>query len=174
MTGVRRTLLGLAVLGVLAAGVWLVAAPGKHEAAGAAAPAAPAPRPTDSTWPGVTAAASAGPSVRPTTTAVPSPAAPGGPGGPTAEPFVQNYAGQPGAKPLKPLPSPMRTHFVRPNVDGCDHNYGETTQCVPWTFPAGTKDKCAWLADHGFDKLKVAAADRQQLDPDGNGIACDN
>jgi hypothetical protein len=173
VTGARRTLLVLGVLGVLAAGVWLVAAPGEHDASPAAAPAVPAPRPTDSTWPGLTAAASASPSVPPTApaTAVPSPAAPGGP---VAEPFVQNYAGQPGVKPLKALPSPTGTHFVRPNVDGCDHNYGEITQCVPWTFPKGTEDKCAWLAERGFKNLKVAAADRQKLDPDGNRIACDN
>lgn len=184
MRGARRTLLGLGLLGVLAAGVWLVAAPGSH-----ASPAvAPAPRPTDSTWP-LLAAGPAGPAgpapvpvpppVTPTAaaTAVPSsPAAPnpGGAAAPIVQPFVQDFAGQPGVKPLKPLPSPTGTHFVRPNVDGCDHNYGEITQCVPWTFPPGTTDKCAWLAERGFQPLKVAAADRQKLDPDGNKIACDD
>jgi hypothetical protein len=87
---------------------------------------------------------------------------------------VQNYAAQPGVKPLKALPSPTTTHFVRPNVDGCDHNYGEITQCVPWTFPPGTEDKCAWLTERGFHPLTVAAKDRQRLDPDGNKIACDH
>jgi hypothetical protein len=168
VTGARRTLLVLWVLGVLAAGVWLVAAPEKHDASPAAAPA---PRPIGSTWPRLAAGSSAPPSVPPAAaTAVPSsPAA----GGPAAEPFVQNFAGRPGAKPRKPLPSPTGTHHVRPNVDGCDHNYGEITQCVPWTFPAGTEDKCAWLAARGFGTLKVVAADRQRLDPDGNKIACD-
>jgi hypothetical protein len=179
VTRVRRSVLALAVLGVLgvvAAGIWLVAGPGKQDASPAAAPAA---RPTDSTWPGLAAGPSATPSVPPTAAAPAVPAAPaaaeaGGPAGPVAEPFVQNYAGQPGVKPLKPLPSPTKTHYVRPNVDGCDHNYGEVTQCVPWTFPTGTTDKCTWLAEHGFKKLKVAAADRQKLDTDGNKIACDN
>ncbi|MEU8228278.1 hypothetical protein AB0C12_01615 [Actinoplanes sp. NPDC048967] len=178
MTRVRRSVLALAVLGVLgvvAAGIWLVAAPGKQDAAPVAAPA---PRPTDSSWPGLAAGPSVAASVPPAadTPAVPSsPDAPaGGPAEPVAEPFVQNYAGQPGVKPLKPLPSPTKKHYVRPNVDGCDHNYGEVTQCVPWTFPPGTTDKCAWLAEHGFKKLKVAAADRQKLDTDGNKIACDN
>lgn len=185
MTGGRRTLLGLGLfglglLGVLAAGVWLVAAPGSH-----ASPAvAPAPRPTDSTWPLLAAGPAGSPSVPPSVplgsaaaTAVPSaPAAPkpGATAAPVAQPFVQSFAGQPGVKPLKPLPSPTGTHFVRPNVDGCDHNYGEVTQCVPWTFPPGTTDKCAWLAAHGFPALRVAAADRQKLDPDGNRIACDD
>ncbi|MFI7547815.1 hypothetical protein [Actinoplanes sp. NPDC049599] len=173
MSGARRTLIVLGVLGVLAAGVWLVAAPGERDASPAAGPVAPAPRPTDSTWPRLAASAPADPAAPPAaaTAASSSPAAPGGP---VAEPFVQNFAGQPGVKPLKPLPSPTKTRYVRPNVDGCDHNYGEITQCVPWTFPPGTKDKCAWLTERGFLPLTVAAADRQKLDPDGNKVACDN
>ncbi|GAA3237401.1 hypothetical protein [Actinocorallia longicatena] len=62
------------------------------------------------------------------------------------------------------------------NFDGCDHNYGEPTQCVPWTFPDGIElyeDKCLWLKINGFRKTKVHGADRQKLDPDGNKIACD-
>jgi hypothetical protein len=175
VTGARRTLMIVAVLGVLAAGIWLVAAPGEHNASPAAAPVAPAPRPTDSTWP-LLAAGPPSSSPLPTATAdapSSSPAAQGGPTEAVAEPFVQNFAGQPGVKPLKALPSPTKTHFVRPNVDGCDHNYGTVTQCVPWTFPPGTTDKCAWLAAHGFEELTVAGADRQKLDPDGNRIACD-
>ncbi|GIE48942.1 hypothetical protein Ani05nite_24760 [Amorphoplanes nipponensis] len=177
MTGPRRGLLVLAVLGVLgvgAAGIWFVAAPGEHASPVAAA----APRPTDSTWPGLAAGPSAAAPVTPSAAAPAETSAPaagaGGPAEPVAAPFVQNYAGQPGVKPLKPLPSPTGTHYVRPNVDGCDHNYGGITQCVPWTFPAGTTDKCAWLAGHGFKNLKVAATDRQRLDRDGNGIACDD
>jgi hypothetical protein len=175
VTGARRTLTILGVLGVLAAGVWLIAAPGEHDASPAAAPVAPAPRPTDSTWPLLAGSAPATSAAPTATTGSPSPppATGGGRVEPVAEPFVQNFAGQPGVKPLKPLPSPTETHFVRPNVDGCDHNYGTVTQCVPWTFPPGTTDKCAWLAAHGFEKLKVAAADRQELDPDGNKVACD-
>jgi hypothetical protein len=173
VTGARRTLLVLGVSGVLAAGVWLLAAPGQPAASPAAAPVAPAPRPTDSTWPRLAAGPSATPSVPPTSAAPGAPSSTA-PAGPTAEPFVQNFAGQPGVRPRKPLPSPTTTHFVRPNVDGCDHNYGGITQCVPWTFPAGTTDKCLWLADRGFRDLRVAAADRQKLDPDGNKIACDH
>jgi hypothetical protein len=43
---------------------------------------------------------------------------------------------------------------------------------VPWTFPAGTVDKCGWLAAHDFKSLKVVGTDRQSLDPDQDGIAC--
>jgi hypothetical protein len=58
------------------------------------------------------------------------------------------------------------------NADGCDHNYGSVTQCVPWTFPPGTSDKCAWLHAHGLTPLKVVGVDRQSLDPDGDRVAC--
>lgn len=169
MTGKRRLAIIAGALGVVAAGTWFVVAAGESETS---PPAASAPRPTDSTWPllgspGATApvtSSAAAPTTR-STRAVPPPK--------KAEPFVQSFAGQPGVRPQKPLPSPTSTHYVRPNVDGCDHNYGTITQCVPWTFPAGTKDKCAWLADHGFKKLAVAGKDRQKLDTDGNKIACD-
>lgn len=66
---------------------------------------------------------------------------------------------------------------VPPSSGGCDHDYGEATQCVPWTFPDGITeyaDKCLWLKLNGFTTtLKVVGTDRQRLDPDGNKIACD-
>jgi hypothetical protein len=65
----------------------------------------------------------------------------------------------------------------KPPRDGCDHNYGESRQCVPWTFPDGITepaDKCLWLELNGFTApIKVVGADRQKLDTDGNKIACD-
>ena len=174
MTGMRGAWPLLGVAGVLAGGVWLFAAQGGHDPA-------PAPRPTDVTWPlaavaasptapvssSAPAASSSPPAAEPAA-AAPSLAARGA----AAEPFVQSFAEQPGVPAQRPLPSPTSTHYVRPNVDGCDHNYGAITQCVPWTFPAGTADKCAWLAGHGFEQLRVVGTDRQKLDRDGNGIAC--
>ena len=35
-------------------------------------------------------------------------------------------------------------------------------------------DKCAWLAAHGYAAVRVTGPDRQKLDPDGNGTACDD
>jgi hypothetical protein len=92
----------------------------------------------------------------------------------TAAPFVQTFAAQPGVKPLPPRRSPAAPVRVDITVDGCDHNYGTRTQCVPLTFPAGVTDKCEWLAQHGYRGLKVTGTDRQRLDPDGNDVACDN
>jgi hypothetical protein len=89
-----------------------------------------------------------------------------------AEPFVQTFADQPGVRPRPPVPSPTATLRIAANIDGCDHNYGAPTQCVPWTFPAGTADKCGWLTEHGFAALKVVGTDRQHLDPDHDRIAC--
>jgi hypothetical protein len=89
-----------------------------------------------------------------------------------AAPFVQTFADQPGVRPQPALPSPTAALSVKANVDGCDHDYGTVTQCVPWTFPPGTTDKCAWLAAHGFVELTVAGTDRLHLDPDGDKIAC--
>jgi hypothetical protein len=60
------------------------------------------------------------------------------------------------------------------NIDGCDHGYGEPTQCIPWTFPPGTTDKCVWLTAHGFGAVRVLGTDRHHLDPDGDGLACDS
>ncbi|MEO5878071.1 MAG: hypothetical protein ABIS86_02865 [Streptosporangiaceae bacterium] len=62
-------------------------------------------------------------------------------------------------------------------ADGCDHNYGVVPLCVPWAFPQGShgsmQAKCAWLVAHGFTNIPVKGTDRQGLDPDKNGIACD-
>lgn len=59
------------------------------------------------------------------------------------------------------------------NVDGCDHDYGNANQCVPWTIPAPAGQGCQWLAAHGFGPLKVRGRDRLGLDTNHDGIACD-
>ncbi|WP_460366347.1 hypothetical protein [Actinocorallia lasiicapitis] len=109
---------------------------------------------------------------------------------PTAEPIPPDTVPSekptvtPQAKGLKEkkLPStapgagPESTASVPANFDGCDHNYGDTGQCVPWVFPDGIEeyaDKCLWLKLNGFRDVKVRGADRQKLDLDGNKIACD-
>ena len=91
-------------------------------------------------------------------------------------PFVQHFADGPTASPLPQQKSPTAPLKVSAFVDGCDHNYGTTTQCVPLVFPGGVtgaKDKCAWLAAHGFTDLIVAGRDSQGLDTDGDRLACD-
>ncbi|MFI1994167.1 hypothetical protein [Actinoplanes sp. NPDC020271] len=88
-------------------------------------------------------------------------------------PFVQHFASGATAGPLPRRKSPTATVDVPAFVDGCDHNYGTPTQCVPLTFPPGVTDRCAWLAAHGFTQLLVAGRDDQHLDPDGDGTACD-
>ena len=90
-----------------------------------------------------------------------------------AVPYVQPFAAQPGVRPIGKRPSPRAPMPVVPSMDGCDHNYGTRIQCIPWTFPDGVTDKCAWLAEHGYKTLKVSGTDRQKLDPDGNRTACD-
>jgi hypothetical protein len=87
-------------------------------------------------------------------------------------PFVQTFTGRSRVRPQPALPSPTTTRPVKANVDGCDHDYGTVTQCVPWNFPPGTTDKCGWLLAHGFTGLTVTGKDRQHLDPDGDKIAC--
>ncbi|MDI6101788.1 hypothetical protein QLQ12_24505 [Actinoplanes sp. NEAU-A12] len=91
----------------------------------------------------------------------------------TPAPFVQPFAGQPGVTRQKPKRKPTAPVKVAPTVDGCDRSYGTIAQCVPVRFPPGVTDKCAWLRDHGFPALKVTGPDRQGLDPDRNGSACD-
>ncbi|MFD3702351.1 hypothetical protein ACFWUP_04330 [Nocardia sp. NPDC058658] len=63
---------------------------------------------------------------------------------------------------------------VEASIDGCDHRYGTAAQCVPWTLPAGVKnkDQCAWLAAHGLRSLRVVGEDRLRLDNNRDGIAC--
>jgi hypothetical protein len=66
-----------------------------------------------------------------------------------------------------------------PFDDGCDHNYGVAGQCVPANFPPGVTsvtDKCAWLHQHGFTgsiPIAPGGVDRQGLDPNHDGLACD-
>lgn len=85
-------------------------------------------------------------------------------------PFEQNFAH--GAPTLAPLPSPTALHAVAAHIDGCDHNYGRPGQCVPWTFPPGTTDRCEWLLAHGLAALPVVGTDRLNLDANDDGIAC--
>jgi len=163
-TALTGTIIG--GLAVLAIGAWAVAAPGRQSAS----PAAPRP-PSSSIAPPLSPSPGLSPGLSPPRSAPmtgvgPSFAA-------AAEPFVQTFANQPGVRPLPKLPSPTAVLHQPPNIDGCDHDYGERTQCVPWTFPPGVTDKCAWLTAHGFSAVRVVGKDRQHLDPDGDGIACD-
>jgi hypothetical protein len=63
-----------------------------------------------------------------------------------------------------------------PHVDGCDHNYGYASQCVPWAIPAGSPAAdCAWLKSNGFGPLKVTGSNRQDLPEtmvDGEPYVC--
>jgi len=173
MTRTRLAVIILTTLGVAAGLTWIVAIPARHHASPAVA--APAPAPTDSTWPmyaGGPSTATVAPSALSTPSAGSSVAVRAPAAAAVAEPFVQGFAAQPGVKPLKPVPSPTTTLKVAPNIDGCDHAYGERTQCIPWTFPPGTTDKCGWLAAHGYTGVKVVGPDRQKLDPDADKIAC--
>jgi hypothetical protein len=160
--------LGVLVIG--AAGFWTLNRP-------AAVPAAEAgPAPTGYPW--VVTPPSGGATTPAEESAAPA-SSPAGlqatenPGG-EAEPFVQTFADQPGVKPLPKLPSPKAKRSMPAFADGCDHGYGDRNQCIPLTFPDGTADKCDWLAERGFTKIAVNGEDRHKLDPDGNGIACDN
>jgi hypothetical protein len=60
-------------------------------------------------------------------------------------------------------------------IDGCDHNYGDgdVNMCVPWQIPAAPGTACAWLKGNGYPALKVYGTDRQHLDTNHDGIACD-
>ncbi len=87
-------------------------------------------------------------------------------------PFVQRFTSGPATSPRPTIRSPKAPVKVPAFVDGCDHNYGTPTQCVPLIFPAGVTDKCSWLAAHGFTALIVAGRDSQRLDADGDGTAC--
>jgi hypothetical protein len=75
----------------------------------------------------------------------------------------------------KPLKNPSGPHHVGVawNVDGCDHDYGTVNQCVPWNIPAPAGQRCQWLAAQGFGPLKVAGRDREHLDTNRDGVACD-
>ncbi|MCP2257804.1 hypothetical protein LX15_001490 [Streptoalloteichus tenebrarius] len=77
--------------------------------------------------------------------------------------------GASGPPPAAPEPAPAD---VPEGADGCDHAYGEPSQCVPWRFPPGTGEACAWLREHGFGPLAVRGRDRHQLDTNRDGVAC--
>jgi hypothetical protein len=100
---------------------------------------------------------------------------PPGPTGPVGSPppYVQPFAQQPGATPRASLRSPTAGVDIAEGTDGCDHAYGDRDVCVPWQFPAGVTDKCAWLRERGFEPLKInGGRDRHGLDRNGDGIAC--
>jgi hypothetical protein len=189
MTGRRSAAIALAVIAAGAVAVVLV----MFARAGLASSAtpAPAPRPTDRTWPFYSASPVPASPVPAAAASIPAsasasaasiadsvaPAAPTSPAAAGAAPFVQTFAAQPGVRPQPAKPSPKTTLSMPANVDGCDHAYGTRTQCVPLVFPGGVTTaagKCAWLAAHGFTDLRVAGADHQKLDPDGNRVACDH
>ena len=114
--------------------------------------------------------ASAGAAARSRVATSPLPSATGSPGVPP--PFVQPFAQQPAAVRTTARPSPTGEVTVPVNIDGCDHDYGETGVCVPWTFPAGVTDRCAWLRAHGFGPLAVKGTDRLGLDTNHDAVAC--
>ena len=59
------------------------------------------------------------------------------------------------------------------NVDGCDHDYGQPDQCVPWKIPASTPQAaCTWLKSNGFGPLKVYGTNRQNLPENAQGYVC--
>ncbi len=89
-----------------------------------------------------------------------------------AAPYIHDWARGLRDKPLK-NPSGPRHVAVAWNVDGCDHDYGAANQCVPWSIPAAAGQRCQWLKAHGFGPLKVAGRDRENLDTNNDGIACD-
>ncbi len=62
---------------------------------------------------------------------------------------------------------------ARMGDDGCDHNYGAPDVCVPWQIPAPRGKACAFLLANGFHALTVYGTDRQHLDTNHDGIACD-
>lgn len=62
---------------------------------------------------------------------------------------------------------------VAPDVDGCDRNYGESSQCVPKTLPGGQTDVCAYLDQRGIKGVRVKGGDTRALDRNRNGVVCD-
>jgi len=172
MNRVRLSGLAVAVVALLVAGAWALASRPPRSGAWVSGQLPAAAREALGS-PSADVAASPGPGTSPGPGAGATKAARGGPSH-TAAPFVQPFAAQPGVKPLRPRKSPTAPVRVDITVDGCDHNYGTRTQCVPLTFPVGVTDKCEWLAQHGYRGLKVTGTDRQRLDPDGNGVACDD
>jgi hypothetical protein len=87
-------------------------------------------------------------------------------------PYIHDFARGLKNKPLRNGTGPHHV-AVAWNVDGCDHDYGTVNQCVPWTIPAPAGQRCQWLAAQGFGPVKVYGRDRQHLDTNHDGIACD-
>ena len=106
----------------------------------------------------------------PTVTGTPPPAAASSNiPGPHLQPYALDLAGSAHpaqAQPTAPLAEPI-------SVDGCDHDYAKPNQCVPTTYPAGVTDRCAWLLSHRFGPMTIVGTDREHLDTDHNGVACD-
>jgi hypothetical protein len=101
------------------------------------------------------------------------PGFPGSPGGGgVGAPTALRESGPPPRPPRPPQPSPTAPLVVPVNIDGCDHSYGRPGQCVPWTFPAGVRNKCAWLRQHGYGRLAVVGTDRLRLDSNRDKVAC--
>ncbi|MFC0532198.1 hypothetical protein [Phytohabitans kaempferiae] len=89
----------------------------------------------------------------------------------SAPPRIHQFADKPGA-PQRPLPSPTAPIEIDEGNEGCDYAYGDRTVCVPWEFPEGVTDGCAWLRERGYEPLKVNGRDRHNLDRNGDGTAC--
>lgn len=115
-------------------------------------------------------------------------------------PFVRDFADGLTGKRVAVYKHSRRIHEGW-NVDGCDHDYGTKDQCVPWKIPAsagttgaGTRGAacgwlnqcapskipasaaaaaCEWLQRNGFGPVLVSGRDRQNLDTNHDGIACD-
>jgi hypothetical protein len=87
-------------------------------------------------------------------------------------PFVRSFT-----SPLTGKPGPAHKHPRRVpigwNVDGCDHDYGTPNVCVPWKIPPAAGSACGWLKANGFGPVRVYGRDRQHLDTNQDGIACD-
>jgi hypothetical protein len=88
-------------------------------------------------------------------------------------PFVRSFNSPLTGKRAAVYKHPRHIH-VGWNVDGCDHDYGTPNQCVPWKIPASSgQAACAWLKANGFGPVRVYGRDRQHLDSNQDGIACD-
>ena len=158
----QRWVIGGALLAVLLAGGWVVVGGG-----GEGSPIWFGGRPPESTAAGEGDSASGGG----------GPAAAAGNkkdqagSAESAPPRVHQFADKPGA-PEGPLPSPTAPIEIEEGNEGCDYAYGDRTVCVPWEFPEGVTDGCAWLRERGYKPLKVNGRDRHNLDRNGDGIAC--
>jgi hypothetical protein len=94
----------------------------------------------------------------------------------TPGPHLQPFASAVGPA-MPPQPSPTVPVAVPRYIDGCDHDYAVTTGegCVPVNFPPEVgpdlTDRCAFLKSYGT--IKVVGVDRLGLDPNHDGVACD-